>query len=302
MDKVVIDKTACNGCGLCEKACPHRLIQIENDKASALLDGCMECGHCRAVCSSGAIRMNGIRDRLEFENIAEHLESIRPGKSDCAELVQLMRSRRSCRNYSSQEVQLNLLEDLVKIGTTAPSGTNSQSWNFIILPKRSDVEVLGNLTADFYRKLNAQAANPFYRLIARLAAGDKLGEYYRSHYESVDKALHEWDVDGVDRLFHGATAAILITGKKDASCPAEDAMLATQNILLAAHALGLGTCLIGFVVEAMRRSPKSMRAMAIPADEEIYSVIGLGYPAIKYSRVAGRRPVRPRVLHLGDIR
>lgn len=299
MNKVVIDNTACNGCGLCEKVCPHRLFQIENDKASVLLDGCMGCGHCQAVCSTGAVQVDGIIDRLEFENFPELLESLRPGTSDCGELVQLMRSRRSCRNYSSQDVSLSILEDLVKIGTTAPSGTNSQSWNFVILPQRMDVEVLGNLTAEFYRQLNSQAANPLYRLIARLVAGDKLGEYYRGHYESVAKALQDWDVDGIDRLFHGATAAILITGKKDASCPAEDAMLATQNILLAAHALGLGTCLIGFVVEAMRRSVKSRRAMAIPADEEIYSVIGLGYPAIHYQRVAGRRAVRPRVLHLG---
>ncbi len=299
MDDVVIDKALCNGCGLCEKVCPHRLFQIESNKASVLIDGCMGCGHCQAVCSTGAIRVAGIIDRLEFENLSEQLESIRPGKCNCAELVQLMRSRRSCRNYTSQEVSLTMLEDLVKIGTTAPSGTNSQAWNFVILPQRRDVEVLGNLTAEFYRQLNVQAANPVYRFVAKLVAGDKLGEYYRNHYESVAEALREWDVDGVDRLFHGATAAILITGKKDASCPAEDAMLATQNILLAAHALGLGTCLIGFVVEAMRRCQKSRRAMAIPADEDIYSVIGLGYPAVHYSRVAGRRAVRPRVLHLG---
>ena len=59
----------------------------------------------------------------------------------------------------------------------------------------------------------------------------------------------------MDRLFHGAAAAILVTGRRQASCPAEDALLATQNILLAAHAMGLGSCLIGFAVEAMRRDP-----------------------------------------------
>ena len=93
-------------------------------------------------------------------------------------------------------------------------------------------------------------------------------------------------------------AAILVTGKKDASCPAEDALLATQNILLAAHAMGLGSCLIGFVVEAMRRDAKLRRQIGIADDEEIYSVIALGYPAVNYLRPANRKVVVPRIVKL----
>ena len=48
-----------------------------------------------------------------------------------------------------------------------------------------------------------------------------------------------------DQLFHGSTAAILTGSNPGVSCPAEDAPLATQNILLAAHSIGLGSCLIG---------------------------------------------------------
>ena len=258
----------------------------------------MGCGHCQAVCPTGAVEIDGLPAALAFSRIPERLEALAPGNYDCGGLVQLMRSRRSCRNYTSRRVELDLLEDLVKVGTTAPSGTNSQSWNFVILPQRQDVEILGGLTADFYRRLNRQAANPFYRLLARFVAGDALGRYYRNYYTSVAAAIRDWDAQRIDRLFHGAVAAILVTGRRAAGCPAEDAVLATQNILLAAHALGLGSCLIGFAVEAMRRDRKIKKVMAIPEDEEIYTVIGLGYPAVRYQRVAGRRPVHPRVLHL----
>jgi nitroreductase/NAD-dependent dihydropyrimidine dehydrogenase PreA subunit len=297
--KISIDIGKCSGCGLCARVCPHRLFRVDAGEAFVISGDCMGCDQCRAVCPSGAIDTDGLITNLGFQNISETLESIMPGKYDCDALVQLMRSRRSCRNYTDRSVPLDVLEDLVKIGTTAPSGTNSQSWNFVILPERKDVEVLGNLTADFYRQLNCQAKNPVYRFFARFVAGDALSKYYRNYYDSVREALREWDEEHKDRLFHGASAAILITGKKTASCPAEDALLASQNILLAAHALGLGSCLIGFVVEAMRRSLSTRKLMAIPADEEIYSVIGLGYPAIQYPRVAGRRAVQPRVLHLG---
>jgi len=74
----------------------------------------------------------------------------------------------------------------------------------------------------------------------------------------------------------------------------EDALLATQNILLAAHAMGLGTCLIGFAVAAMQRKPAIKEQLQIPADEPIYSVIALGYPDERYERVAGRKSVVPR--------
>lgn len=303
IESVVIDGEVCTGCGLCVEACPHRLLSITEGRA--LLDdghgqGCMECGHCAAICPLEAVSVEGLTGVLGFQTFPEKLKVLGPEECDCASLVQLMRSRRSCRSYTRQTVELQLLEDLVKVGITAPSGTNSQSWDFVILPTRKDVEALGNLTADFYRSLNSQAANPFYRLLARVFAGDALGRYYRNYYPTVEEALREWKEAGADRLFHGATAAIVVTGRKDASCPAEDALLATQNILLAAHAMGLGSCLIGFAVEAIRRSRPARSALAMGGYEEVYSVIALGYPAVKFRQVAGRKEVQPRVLHLAD--
>lgn len=223
---------------------------------------------------------------------------MQPGSFDCAELVHLMHSRRSCRNFKATAVELSLLQDLVKIGTTAPSGTNSQAWNFTLLPSRREVAHLGALTADFFRDLNAKAANLFYRLLADLFMGGSLNRYYRRYYRSVKEGLREYDEEGKDRLFHGAESAILVTVKKSASCPCEDALLASQNILLAAHALGLGSCLIGFAVEAMRRRKGIQQAMGIPGEEEIYAVIALGYPDEKYCRVAGRKKIRPRIFNL----
>jgi nitroreductase len=154
------------------------------------------------------------------------------------------------------------------------------------------------MVADYYRKLNQLAENVFLRFIMKMIGRDSLGQYYRRYHDSVADALEEWDAKGTDRLFHGAVAAILVTGKKDASCPAEDALLATQNILLAAHTMGLGSCLIGFVVEAMRRESKIRQQLGINDDEEIYSVIALGFPAVNYLRPANRKPVVPRILKL----
>jgi nitroreductase/NAD-dependent dihydropyrimidine dehydrogenase PreA subunit len=297
MVQVIINKEKCTGCGICAEICPYRAIVLSHERAEYIIGECFLCGQCQAVCPVSAIRLTDIPTKLGLTTIEEREEAIPPGTTSVSELVALMRSRRSCRKYQNKAVERAILDDLVKIGTTAPSGTNSQSWNFIIVPERSDLLTLGGMVADYYRKLNRLAENPFLRFIIRIIGGDSLGRYYRRYYQSVSGALREWDEKGTDRLFHGAAAAILVTGEKQASCPAEDALLATQNILLAAHAMGLGSCLTGFVVEALRRDSRFRKLVGIAENVEIYSIIALGYPAIKYYRPANRKIVVPRILN-----
>ena len=90
-------------------------------------------------------------------------------------------------------------------------------------------------------------------------------------------------------------SSIIVGMKPGASCPGEDALMASQNIVLAAETMGLGTCLVGFVVEAMKRDPSIGRLLGIPDDEKVYSVIAIGHPGVKYTRPAGRRPVALRL-------
>lgn len=300
MEKVVIDKTKCTACGVCAEICPYRAIGLEQGTAAYILDSCFLCGHCQALCPEDAVRLPGLSGDLGLTTIKELNDSDISRKISGPELVSLMRSRRSCRSYREEDVSPEELLDLVKIGTTAPSGTNSQAWNFVILPTREDMVRFGGMVGDYYRRLNRLAENPILRGLIKIVGGDSLGRYYRNYYQSVKQALAEWDEGGTDRLFHGAVAAILVTGKKDASCPAEDALLATQNILLAAHTMGLGSCLIGFAVEAMRRTPQLKRKLKIPDDEEIFSVITLGYPAVTFIRPTGRKVVEPRVVRLTE--
>lgn len=300
MHQIIIDTAQCTGCGICVEICPYRAIVLRDGRAVYVPKDCFLCGHCQAVCPVNAVHLPQRPVQLGLRTMAEGQSTVPPGTTNVSELVALMRSRRSCRKYRSKAVGMAMLEDLVKIGTSAPSGTNSQSWNFIIVPTRADLLVLGGMVADYYRKLNRLADNPLLRMLVRIFGGDSLGRYYRRYSASVAEALRDWDEKGIDRLFHGAAAAILVSGKKAASCPAEDALLATQNILLAAHAIGLGSCLIGFVVEAMRRDAALKKRVGIAVDEEIYSVIALGYPAVNYLRPANRQIVVPRILNLVD--
>ena len=287
--QVIIDRQKCTGCGICVSICPYQVIGMGDGIAEHSGAACFLCDHCRAVCPQEAITILGQSTGLGLATVEEKSGVVAPGTTSAAELVALMRSRRSCRKFQEKAVPLEMLLDLVKIGTTAPSGTNSQGWNFVVLPAREDLLVLGGLVAQYYRKLNRLAANPFLRGLLGIFDNDSLGRYYHNYFDSVAEALRQWDEEGRDLLFHGAAAAILVTGKKTASCPAEDALLATQNMLLAAHAIGLGSCLIGFAVEAMRRDKAMNAKMEIPGDEEIFSVIAPGFPAVVYLRPASPR-------------
>jgi nitroreductase len=100
-----------------------------------------------------------------------------------------MASRRSCRSFLDTPVDSRILEDLVKLGCTAPSATNCQLWTFTILPSRKDVEHLGRLVGDFYVKLNAMAEKSWLRSIMKLVGKPELDRYYKNYYEFVKQGM-----------------------------------------------------------------------------------------------------------------
>jgi nitroreductase/Pyruvate/2-oxoacid:ferredoxin oxidoreductase delta subunit len=288
----VIDPQKCTGCGLCVKVCPSETISMQDDKARVTGDRSLQCGHCVAVCPVDAVRVDAIdAQSLSFNSFDLENHWLPHGAFDTARLVQLMASRRSCRNYSEKAVDRSVLEDLVKIGTTAPSGTNCQNWTFTLFPDRAAVNEFGQRIGEFFRNLNRMAERRWLRKSLKLIGKPALDNYYREFYRSVRDGLKEWELMGRDRLFHGAAAVIVVATKPGGSSPREDALLATQNILLAAHSMGLGTCLIGFAVEAIKNDSAIQQFLKIPAEETVCSVIAIGYPEEKYERLTGRKKV-----------
>jgi nitroreductase/NAD-dependent dihydropyrimidine dehydrogenase PreA subunit len=301
LTKPRLDPDRCTGCGLCLDVCPSDVLTLESGKITLAREGCFGCDHCAAVCPAEAITIDSVSPQnLALATIETGGRWLPFGEFDTALLVRLLSSRRSCRCFTEEPVGRSTLEDLARIGTMAPSGTNSQCWSFTIIPDRRALLGFGQLIGRFYERLNRLAANPAARLLSRLFMKDKLGYYYRRYHAQVETALRQWGETGRDKLFHGATAAILVGTEPGASCPREDALLAAQNIALAAHAMGIGTCLIGFAVEAMRRDRSIQRSLGIPETEDIHAVIALGKPAVTYLRPAGRKPARIRYATLPE--
>ena len=287
--QISIDRELCTGCGLCVPVCLYRTLEVVEGKAVVAGTRCISCGHCLAACPTGALGLAGLDPaQARFASFSCEDRWLKPGDCDPAELYRLMASRRSCRDYTDAPLARELLEDLLKIGISAPSGCNDQPWTFTLLPTRPAVLKLGEAVLGFFGKLNKLAANPLLRGLMSLVGKPELAAYYRDHYASVVQAMALWREQGEDKLFHGATAVIVVA-TKPANCPAEDALLATQNILLGAHALGLASCLIGYAVSAMQHTPEIQKTLGIPRDETVRAVIALGYGRQKYQGLGQRK-------------
>ena len=206
----IIDSEACIGCEACIKVCPNQTLSMQDGKAVVSGDRSLGCGHCSAVCPVDAIQVASIDpSSLRFNNFYIKSEWLPHGAFDTPELIRLMASRRSCRNFTDQPVEREKLDDLIKIGALAPSGTNCQLWTFSVLPTRSAVMRLGEGLVAFFERLNRISANPLTRSGLKLIGKPQLSDYYRDFYQSVEEGLKDWHERGRDRLFYGATAVHL---------------------------------------------------------------------------------------------
>jgi nitroreductase len=211
-----------------------------------------------------------------------------------------MASRRSIRRFTARGVAPALLRDLVRIGITAPSATNCQTWTFTLLPDPAGVTALSQRVAAVYRRICRLSAWRSLCTLLRWLGKPELDDFSRVYRPFIETQLAAWEGGGADPFFRGAPAAIVVASRPGASgMHSDDAHLATQNILLAAHAMGLGTCLIGLALVAFRRDPSVAAALGLPANETVQSVIALGYPDEHYRRLTARAEPAIRVCPLG---
>lgn len=104
--------------------------------------------------------------------------------------------------------------------------------------------------------------------------------------------VHQWS-----SLLARAPLVIAVLGRADATAWVEDGAAATENVLLAATALGLGACWVGIWENRPKPHPDEVATLAIlgttPADYRCLCLIGVGHPA---DRKAPRTQFQPAKL------
>ena len=147
----------------------------------------------------------------------------------------------------------------------------------------------------FFLALNRLARNPVIRYLSLPFMGKALINYYRDHMQTVEMGLREAEL-GKDLLFHSAPSVIIVHSGMEGSTPVEDAQFAAYNIALLAHSAGLGTCFIGYAVEAINRASNVKRYLGIPARNRTHAVITVGYPDVQFYKPALRKKSRVRTI------
>jgi nitroreductase/NAD-dependent dihydropyrimidine dehydrogenase PreA subunit len=286
-ERIRIDDQACTRCGLCVKACPARIFVAGQDDAPPAVTRvrrCIVCGHCVAVCPTDAIRHR----EIEPANCPplDAQPAIAP-----AQLLHFMRRRRSERHFRPEPVAHELLEQLLEAGRSAPSASNAQVFQFIVVEQRERVRRLADLALGPFRLalrvLEMPGLGWLVWQLARLAVGDK--------YDVDDlRNMVKTPADGRDPMLFGAPALILIHAPSHEPFGETDCANAQHQMALMAEALGLGTTTIGFFIIATRFSRALRRELRLPAGDKLCGTLVVGWPRYRWQRIPDRRPARAR--------
>ena len=151
-------------------------------------------------------------------------------------LLTIIRERRSVREFGPGEVTDEEMRLIVEAARHAPSNSNRQAWKFLAVRNRDTRMRLRGAVEAKAGAIREKASDP-----EQLAILEQFGPYLRFFADAplLFIVLYKRAPSFLEPLLDGLDA--LTT---EASLPAEgfSAAMAIQNMLLAAHALGLGAC------------------------------------------------------------
>ena len=136
------------------------------------------------------------------------------------EVIECISTRRSIRSYTDEEIPNTVIEELLRLGTKAATGSNQQPWGFVVIKDKGEIEKLSAEIRDF--------------LIENF-------EKY-PYFQQYEKMFQHPKFDVLNR----SNCVILMYGNTKSHWAVYDTSLAAGNIMLAAHAQGIGSCWIGF--------------------------------------------------------
>jgi len=158
-------------------------------------------------------------------------------------------ARRSVRSYTSKLVEADILRTLLEAAVRAPTAMHKEPWAFVIIQNEETMQ-----------KLSDRAKPLFIEEIKRNG-----GETHVSSDPDVS-------------IFYDASTLIIICCKTNGHFSEADCWLAAQNMMLAACAMELGTCVVGSALLAIS-IPEIKSSLGIPNEFTPVAPIIIGYPS-----------------------
>lgn len=174
-------------------------------------------------------------------------------------------NRHAVRDYLPQKIEKDVINKLLDAAVHAPTAMHEEPWSFVIIQNQ---DILNRLSDDAKELVLNEAKN-----------------------SDSPHAKHSLDlVNKKDfHVFYNAGTLIVICSKFQGQFVVADCWLAAENLMLAACAMGLASCVIGFSVSALN-TPKWKAALGIPAEMMAIAPIIVGLPAGKTTSVSRKQP------------
>jgi len=173
-----------------------------------------------------------------------------------------------------------MIRRILEAGRFAPTAGNAQPWKFIVV---NSPEIIAEMERDIIKliklfmffldysrggKLRRMMTKPMAKFYVRLMPNE---------LHPVPTGLMSQIAQDKAPVFHSAPTLILILeDKRGVGVPATDIGICGQNMVLAAHSMGAGSCWIG-LVKILRSLPKWKKKFGIKFPYRLDNCIAFGW-------------------------
>ena len=161
-----------------------------------------------------------------------------------SDFMEIIKGRRSIRKFEEKDIPEDVMEKILEAVRYSQSWTNSQCWEVVVIKDRAVREKIQRTMSENNPSTGAIVSAP---VLLAVCGKLKSSGYYKG---TAPTKFGDWF------MF--------------------DLGLATQNICLTAHSLGLGTVVVGLFDH-----DRAKEVIKVPAGYELVTLIPLGYPAQK---------------------
>ncbi len=271
-----IDEEKCIHCGLCIKDCLAGIIEFDENKTPRLTpdanERCMKCQHCLAVCPTGALSI--LNKDPENSDKVDHEQN--PEK-----LLNLIKSRRSFRQYKSENLPTETIEKLKDMLNWVPTGCNNHGLHFSIIDNKEVMD-------EFRNHVNSELIKTLGKTPVR-GIMNKFSRYKDAFLK------------GEDVIFRGAPHMIVASAPVTAPCANIDPIIALSYFELYAQSLGVATLWCGFAEACLLFFPELCEKLEIPENYKAFYVMLFGPADVKYSRTTQPEPLKISTVKKGEV-
>jgi nitroreductase len=178
------------------------------------------------------------------------------------EVIQAIKKRRSVRTFDEKSIDDDTLCEIIQAGRYAPSALNRQPWKFIVI---SNKKLIKEIVIMVKKELKNILKKRFYK---KYSIPELKNEEIVQHVLAF--ALSKEDI-----IFFDAPVLLFIL-TQDRLFYDESCACCAQNMMLAAHSLGIGSCWIGFA-SVLGMNKAMMQKIKVPEGYHISAALVFGY-------------------------